>query len=45
MKFKKMLIAFERGEYNEAADEALDSRWAVQVGSRAQRDAKMIREG
>ena len=45
MGFKKMLDAFERKEYGTAAHEALDSKWAGQVGSRAQRDAKMIREG
>jgi lysozyme len=45
MGFKKMLTALERKEYDIAADEALDSKWAKQVGSRAKRDAQMIGEG
>lgn len=34
--FKKFLSALERANYNVAADEMLDSKWARQVGSRAQ---------
>jgi lysozyme len=30
--FKKMLAALEAGDYSKAADEALDSKWAKQVG-------------
>jgi lysozyme len=44
-KFKKMIKAFKIGDYNLAADEALDSKWAKQVGSRADRIAELIRQG
>ena len=40
--FKNMLTALEMGEYEEAANEMLDSRWAKQVGERATRLAKMM---
>ncbi len=43
--FKKMLFALEEGEYDQAADEALDSKWAKQVGTRATRIANLIRHG
>lgn len=43
--FKNMLAALQRGDYAKAADEALDSLWAKQVGDRAKRVAKLIREG
>lgn len=43
--FKKMLEALRNDEYDRAADEALDSKWAEQVGNRAKRIAKMIRKG
>lgn len=42
--FKKMLAALEAEDYEKAAAEALNSRWASQVGERAQRIAKLIRE-
>jgi lysozyme len=45
MKFKNMLSAIERQDFDEAADEALDSKWAIQVGARAERIAEMIRYG
>ena len=35
IKFKKMLTALSKGDYEEAAREMLDSRWAKQVGHRA----------
>ncbi|AIM40791.1 putative lysozyme [Idiomarinaceae phage Phi1M2-2] len=41
--FRKMIAALERGDYKRAADEALDSRWAVQVGERAVRIARVLR--
>jgi len=44
-KFKKMIKAFKVGDYPLAADEALDSEWAKQVGSRAERIADLIRQG
>jgi lysozyme len=42
--FRKMLGALEAGEFEEAADEALNSKWARQVGPRANRIAKLYRE-
>lgn len=33
--FKKMLTALSKGDYEGAAKEMLNSRWATQVGSRA----------
>lgn len=44
-KFKKMIVAFEAEDYSLAAIEALDSKWAKQVGSRANRIADLIRQG
>lgn len=41
--FKKMLAALKDGDWNEAATQALDSRWARQVGARAERIAALIR--
>ncbi len=41
--FKKMLAAVEAGDYAKAADEALDSKWARQVGERANRIADLLR--
>lgn len=43
--FKKMLAALQAEDWDEAADQALDSRWAVQVGDRADRVAELIRNG
>jgi len=42
-KFKNMLAALEAGDFEKAATEALDSRWASQVGDRAHRIAAQIR--
>jgi len=42
--FKNMLAALEKGDYNLAAKEALNSNWAKQVGDRANRIAKVFRE-
>jgi len=42
LQFQKMLTAVEMGEYEEAAKEMLDSRWAKQVGQRATRLANMM---
>lgn len=41
--FKKMLLALQRGDFETAADEALDSTWATQVGARAERIAELYR--
>ena len=42
--FKRMLAALQAGDGDLAADEALDSRWAGQVGERAERIAALYRE-
>lgn len=43
--FKKMIAAVHGGDYETAADEMLDSKWARQVGKRAERLADMMRRG
>lgn len=43
--FKKALYNMEQGFFNKAADEFLDSRWATQVGDRAEELAEQIRSG
>ena len=43
--FPKMLAALKAGEYAEAARQLLDSRYAQQVGSRANRVAALIEKG
>lgn len=45
LKFKKALAAMEAMDYNLAAIEFLDSRWAVQVGQRAIELSTMIETG
>ncbi len=45
LEFENMLAALETGQYAKASEEALDSKWARQVGDRALRIANMIREG
>jgi len=45
LKFEKALAAMEAGDYNLAAIEFLDSRWAVQVGQRAIELSLMIETG
>ncbi|MFW6271317.1 MAG: glycoside hydrolase family protein [Bacillota bacterium] len=42
LKFKKMITALKGGDYKRAAIEMLDSRWAKQVGGRADRLARMM---
>jgi lysozyme len=44
-KFNKALAAMAMGDYNEAAIEFLDSRWAKQVGQRAITVTDIIRSG
>ena len=44
-KFKKMWAAIEDGDMNEASKQALDSRWADQVGRRAERLAERLISG
>ena len=43
--FKNALSAMERSEFVTAADEFMDSRWAKQVGNRADEVCEMIRTG
>lgn len=43
--FRRMLGALEAGQYERAASEALSSRWADQVGRRADEIAEMFRTG
>ncbi len=45
LKFKKMLSAMEREDWAQAANEMLDSRWAGQVGNRANELHKMMITG
>ncbi len=43
--FRKMIAALIVKDYTKAAIEALDSKWATQVGQRAKDVALMIRQG
>lgn len=43
--FRKMLAALERGDYDTAAEEMLDSLWARQVGARARELSTQMRTG
>tara|TARA_R110000796_G_scaffold44892_1_gene109084 strand:+ start:1941 stop:2414 length:474 start_codon:yes stop_codon:yes gene_type:complete len=43
--FKNMWAALKTEDYNKAATEALDSRWAKQTPERAERVAEVIRSG
>lgn len=45
LKFKKMRAALRAGDFNTAATEMLDSLWARQVGTRADRLARQMRTG
>lgn len=45
MTFARMRAAVEHENWEAAADEALCSRWAAQVGRRAHADAEMLRDG
>jgi len=45
LKFKKMLGAVQGGNYPTASVEMLDSRWARQVGYRAEELAEQMRTG
>ena len=44
-RFKKMLEAVGLKQWGRSAEEMLDSRWATQVGRRADELAKMMRTG
>ena len=43
--FKKALAAMSEGNWDEAADQFMDSRWSEQVGIRAKNLTEMIRSG
>lgn len=43
--FKRFITALSAGDYESAAREMLDSKWARQVGARAIRLADMMRSG
>lgn len=43
--FKNMLAHLALGKYEQAATEALNSKWAGQVGDRAKRIAELFRKG
>jgi len=45
MGFKKMIAAAKRGDWEEAANQAMDSRWSTQVGQRAIDIERLLREG
>jgi len=45
LKFENMLAALNVKDWETAAEEALDSRWAQQVGNRAEKLADIIRTG
>jgi|SRR5690554_6313570 len=45
MGFRRMWAAIERQDYESAAREMLDSKWARQVGSRATELAEIMRDG
>ncbi len=45
VKFKKMIAALEEKDYDTAAKEMLDSRYAKQVPGRAQELSEMIQKG
>ena len=45
MKFVKMWGAIEVGDFYEASEQMLDSRWAKQVGKRSEHLAEMMRSG
>lgn len=45
LEFENMLAAVEAGDYDKAADEMLNSKWAGQVGKRADTLAEMMRRG
>tara|TARA_Y100000356_G_scaffold103497_1_gene89054 strand:+ start:153 stop:527 length:375 start_codon:yes stop_codon:yes gene_type:complete len=43
--FKKMIQALDDGDYKEASIQMMDSRWASQVGARAERLRDMMETG
>lgn len=45
MSFKNMIEAIQKGYWHDAAKHALNSKWAAQVGKRAERIAEQLRTG
>ena len=45
LNFRNMILALESGDYERAAREMLDSKWAEQTGERATTLANIIRTG
>jgi lysozyme len=45
LKFENMIKALENKDWDGAAEHALDSKWAIQVGERAQKIAVILRTG
>lgn len=45
MKFKKMIKAIKKGDYNEAAEQIRNSRYYRQVGLRAETNCRIMRFG
>lgn len=45
LKFRGMIAALELSDYDKAAAEMLDSKWAKQVGNRAGELARQMRKG
>ena len=43
--FARMLAWLDKGDYDSAADEMLNSEWRQQVGERAVSDAELMRRG
>jgi lysozyme len=43
--FKNMLNALSNKDYDKAQEEALDSKWATQVGNRANKISKLLKTG
>lgn len=43
-RFKRMIQGIQTGDWDYAAQSALDSKWASQVGQRAETVAKMMRD-
>lgn len=43
--FKEMMLAIECGDFDRAAQEMIDSKWAAQVGERAATLATIMRSG
>lgn len=43
--FRRMIKAFEKRDWDEAAEQLLDSRYSMQVGARSEEIADMIRTG